>query len=592
MPVQQFPLMKGLGKSERDADYNDLLPTNLLAVPKEVISASGYMRSFPGIEKLNTVAGTSRGVQYNTSQNAVYRVCGGKLYRGDAAVGDVSGSGRVPMAHSRTSQAVIDAGKVVLHRYDGTNKAIENWPVKEVTQEAEDRQIRKWTSTDPATGNTFTMPVDAAKGAVSITVTPGTTTGAKGDVMTIASTQWGLAQSQAVSTTKPYITDLLVTGKKTAGEVVTITYKLNIPTAVTGTNSTEFEARFLIPEIANEFTQYELGSAGDVVRVRGRYVWSKAGTDSFIISDIEDEAKPDRYSAMYRAESQPDGIIGLGVWNDYVVAFGTTTIEYFTLTGNSTAGAALYAANAAYMVPKGIAGINCKVKYMDAYAIISHPATGAPSVYIVDSGRAQPIATSRIERYLREYTAEELATSVMETVRFDSHELLIVHLPRHTLVYDATASQNGPQWSLLKTGLFDDAYRAIDFMYEGNEITCGDKLEAVTGTLRTNISSQYDKQQEHLLYTPIIKADNALLFDLELEASTGITQIADRMFISAATDGMNFGREQMIPWNAPFRYDSRAIWRRVGRVRKNISFKFRIITKAPVTLSGLSVRIE
>lgn len=464
--------MRGVGKNFADADYLDLLPVNMLAVPKEVLNASGYLRSFPGIAKRGDVNGVSRGVQYNTAQNAVYRVCGSKLYEGQDEKGEVSSTGRTPMAHSRTSQAVISDGQLKLYRYDGTVKTTTNWPA------------------------------------------------------------------------------------------------------------------------SDNYTQYELGSALDVVRVRGRYAWSKKGTDSFFISDLEDESHPDRYSAEYRAESQPDGILGLGVWHDYVVCFGSSTIEYFTLTGNSTAGAALYMNNPSYMVQKGIAGTFCKTTYMDAFAIISHPATGAPSVYLIDSGRASPIATARIEKYLREYTADELATGIMETLRFDSHELLIIHLPRHVLVYDGSASQNGPQWSVLKTGLYDDVYRGIDFMYEDNTITCGDKLEAVTGQLKTDISSQYDRQQEHLLFTPQIKADNALLFDLELESGTGVAQTADRMFISAMTDSINFGREQMIPWNAPFRYDQRAIWRRVGRVRKNIAFRFRIITTSPVTLSGLTIRAE
>lgn len=472
MPVQQFPLMRGVGKSAADADYIDLLPVNMLATPKEVVGASGYLRSFPGIEKRGDVAGVSRGVQYNTSQNAVYRVCGGKLYSGQSEAGNVTGSGRTPMAHSRTSQAVIAGGSLSLYRYEGNVKTVANWPAD------------------------------------------------------------------------------------------------------------------------SDYTQYELGTPRDVVRVRGRYAWSKDGTDSFFISDLEDESHPDRYSAEYRAESQPDGIIGLGVWHDYIVCFGTTTIEYFTLTGATTAGAALYVNNPSYLVQKGIAGTFCKAPFMDGYAIISHPACGSPSVYLVNSGAAQPIATARIEKYLREYSADELASAFMETLRFDSHELLFIHLPRLTLVYDAAASSKGPQWSILKTGLYDDVYRACDFMYENNVITCGDKTEAVTGQLKTDISSQYGKQQEHLLFTPLIKADNALLFDMELESSTGVAQIADRMFISAMTDGINFGREQMIPWNAPFRYDSRAIWRRVGRVRKNIAFKFRVITKSPVTLSGLTVRIE
>lgn len=472
MPIQQLPLMKGTGKDYRNADYIDYLPVNMLATPKEVLNSSGYLRSFPGIAKRSDVAGASRGAQYNTSQNAVYRVMGGKLYKGDSVVGDVAGSARVSMAHGRTSQAVCVGGQVVEYRYDGTTKTIANWPV------------------------------------------------------------------------------------------------------------------------SSGFTQYDLGSARDVTRLRGRYAWAKDNSDSWFISDLEDESHPDRYAAEYRAESQPDGIIGIGTWRDFIVCFGATTIEYFTLTGATTQGAALYVVNSAYAVQKGIAGTHCKTPFMDAYAIISNPASGAPSVYIIDSGRATPIATASIEKIIRSYTASELATAVMETLRFDGHELLLIHLPGQVLVYDASASQNGPQWAVLKTGLGDDVYRAIDFMYEGNSITCGDKSASVKGTLQFDISSQYGIQQEHLLFTPLFKADNARIFDLELESSTGVAQYADRLFLSATADGINWGREQMIEQNAPFVYDKRVIWKRVGRVRRNIAFKIRIVTTSPVTLSGCQVRIE
>lgn len=592
MPIQQLPLMKGTGKYYRNADYIDQLPVNLLATPKEVLNASGYLRSFPGIAKRSDVAGASRGAQYNTSQNAVYRVMGGKLYKGDSVVGDVSGSGRVPMAHSRVSQAVIANRQISEYRYDGTVKTITNWPASEVIQPAEDRLIKQWISTSGSSGNTFSTPSDMAKGSIVITVTPKTSTGATGDVMTIAQTAWGISRSQAVSSTKPYITNLLVSGNKAPNSTITIEYSLNIPVGVTGTNASEFEVRFKVPEIVEEYTQYELGNARDIVRARGRYVWAKDGTDSFFISDLQDESRPDRYSGEYRAESQPDGIIGMGVWHDFVVCFGSSTIEYFSLTGASTVGAALYAANPAYMVMKGIAGTHCKCSFLDGFAIISHPATGSPGIYLVESGRANPLATASIEKILREYSASELATGILESLRFDAHELLVVHLPRHVLVYDASASQNGPQWAILKTGLSDSVYRAIDFIYEGNQITCGDKSASVKGVLQDDISSQYGDQQEHLLFTPMFKADNSRIFDLELESSTGVAQYADRLFLSATADGINFGREQMIAQTAPFVYDKRVIWKRVGRVRKNIAFKIRVVTKSPVTLSGCQVRIE
>lgn len=472
MPITQLPLMKGLAKSHVNADYVDQLPVNMLAVPKEVLDSNGYLRSFPGISKRYDVDGVSRGVIFNSDDTFVYRVMGGRLYRGDQPIGTVSGTARVSIAAGRNSVAVSSQGAMTQYLYTGGVAKLENWP------------------------------------------------------------------------------------------------------------------------FSSGYAQYQIGDIGDICRVRGRYVFAKKGSDSFFITDLEDESHPDRFSAEYRAESQPDGILGVGVWRDFIVCFGTSTIEYFYATGATTAGAAVYAAQPSLMVQKGIAGTYCKAPYAGSHAFLSHQATGAPSVYVIDSGQAKPIATSSIEKMLRSYKPDDLAQGVMESLRFDSHELLIIHLPRHVLVYDASSSQSGPQWSILKSGLADAVYRAIDFIYEGDAITCGDKKEPVTGQMDFSLSSQYEEQQEHLLYTPLFKADNARAFDFELEASTGIAQVADNLFLSATSDGINYGREQIIAQNYPFRYDMRVLWRRIGRVRKNIGFKVRVITRSPVTLSGCQVRVE
>lgn len=597
MPIQQLPLIKGSGKNFHDADYVDLLPVNMLATPKQVLNSNGYLRSFPGIDKRSDVSGASRCSQWNTSQNALYRVLGGKLYKSSEQVGDVSGSGRVSMAYSYNSQAVAAAGVMKLYRYDGEVKTLSNWPKKIVEQEGYTRTVKEW---DHKTGNTDYIQFAAADidGSITITITPKTASGVTGAALIVAESQWGIQVSQSrPETNTPYITALMVKGTKAKGSKITIEYTFNpnLPTSATDADKVDishFKAVQVVDEVSIEYAQYEIGTVREIVRARGRYVWVKDGTDTFGITDLEDESHPDQFSPFYRAESQPDGIVGIGVWRDFVVAFGTSTIEYFSLTGATTAGAALYVAQPSLMVQKGIAGTYCKAPFADSFAFISNQATGAPSVYVISQGQASPIATASIEKVLREYAADELATGVMETLRFDSHEMLIIHLPRHVLCYDASASQNGPQWCVLKTGLYDDVYRAIDLMYEGNVITCGDKSEAVTGQLNFASSAQYGVSQEHLLFTPLVKADGARLFDLELESSTGVAQMAERIFYSAATDGINFGTEMPVAWNAPFRYDQRAIWRRIGRVRKNISFRFRIITSAPVTLSGCSVRAE
>lgn len=475
MPQITLPLIKGLSKNFRDAEYIDALPVNMLSTPKEVVGATGYLRSFPGIDKKADVDGVSRGVQYNTHENEAYRVCGGKIYRGETEIADVSGNDRVSMAHSAVSQAVAHAGVMTLYRYDGEIKQLENWPE----------------------------------------------------------------------------------------EIDGVTYN-----------------------------QYEIGSVRDICRIRGRYIWVKDGTQTFGITDLADESHPDRFSPFYSAESQPDGIIACGAWRDFAVMFGSSTIEYFSLTGATAVGAALYVAQPSLMVQKGIAGTYCKVAFADSFAFISNPATGTPSVYLISSGQANAIATATVEKVLREYTSEELATGVMETLRFDAHELLIIHLPRHVLCFDAAASASGAQWAILKTGYYDDVHQAIDYVYEGNIISCGDKYQGRTGKFNFKSSAQFNAPQEHLLYTPMIKADNARVFDFMLEASTGVAQIADKLFLSATEDGVTFGREQPIVQNSPFDYNRRILWRRIGRIRRNIGFKVRVITKSPVTLSDCRVRVE
>ncbi len=597
MPTTQLPLSKGLGKDYRNADYVDLLPVNMLATPKEVLNASGYLRSYPGIQKQYDVAGVSRGADFNTAQNTVYRVLGGKLYKTNSQVGDVSGSGRVSMACSYTSQAVAASGAMTLYRYDGTVKTLTNWPEQIITQEGYTRTVKEWSH---VTGNTDFISFVAADldGSITLTITPKTASGVLGAPFIIAEVQWGLQLSQAKpATDTPYITALIVKGSKAKGSKITIEYTFNpnLPTGATDADKVDislFKAVQVVPEVAVDYAQYDIGVVRDICRARGRYVWVKDGTDTFGITDLSDESHPDQYSPFYRAESQPDGIQAVDVWRDFVVCFGTSTIEYFSLTGATSVGAALYVAQPSLMVSKGIAGTYCKTAFADTFAFISHQATGAPSIYVISQGQVSGIATASIEKILRSYSALELSSAIMETTRFDSHELLIIHLPNHVLCYDAAAAQNGAQWAILKTGLGDDVYRGIDFMYEGNQITVADKGQSVTGYLKFDISSQYDAQQEHLLYTPMFKANNGRVFDFELEASTGVSQFAERLFISATSDGINYGREQMVPWNAPFRYDQRAIWTRVGRVRKNIGFKVRIITSSPVTLSDCSVRVE
>ena len=586
MPVVQLPISKGLVKNPFIADYVDFLPVNMLTVPKPVLNAAGYLRSSPGLVKTGSVAGVSRGAEYNTADNRVYRVFGGKLYAAGADLGAaVAGTERVSMAHSYSSQGVSADGVLQLWSYDDKAfKTLENWPETVVQQEGYTKTI----STEKA----FYIPEEAASGNITITLTPTAANGTTGESLTITEAQWGKEQSQKdPGSGKPWVSHVLVSGEKKSGTIVTIAWRYKGQEAASIDDATTVAAVLKVEQIEQQYAQYDIGHVRDVCHNRSRYVWVKTDSDTFGITDLEDESHPDQYRPFYRAESMPDGIQGIDSWRDMVVCFGTSTTEYFSLTGSSSTSDPVYIAQPSLMVNIGIAGTHCKCRFGDSFAVLSHPATGAPSVYVIDSGSRQAIATAAVEKILSYYSADELAAAVLEAVRFEAHELLLVHLPRHVLCYDASASQQGPAWSLLKTGLYNDPWRGVDLVWDGSAVTLGDKRQGVPGKLDFAVASQYDEAVELLLCTPLIKADNQLLFDFEIESAAGLAVGAEKCFISATTDGSNYGREQLIPSNSLYRYDQRVLWRQVGRCRKNIGFRIRLITKTPVALAQCQLRI-
>lgn len=588
MPKSQLPLMRGVAKNGATSDYNEAIPVNALAVVLPVLDAAGYMRSYPGLTHRFDVDGVSRGAEYNTKDNKVYRVCGGYLYcAGDKLDVLIPGSDRASMAHSYTSQGVSSDGKLLLYRQgDKKTKTLDNWPEKVVEQEGYEKNIGKFTAGSGT--NAFYLPDDVSKGKITIAITPTNQAGVSGESITIEEASWGIEVNQPKpDKSVPWLTKILVIGSKKSGTLVYVTWEFN----GTGVDASTSSADLTVTEVTSTYAQYEIGSVGDICHNRGRYIWVKEDTDTFGVTDLEDESHPDRYRPFYRAESMPDGILGVDSWRDLVVCFGSSTIEYFSLSGSASVTDSIYIAQPPLMVSAGIAGRHCKVRFGDSFAILSHHSGGAPSVYLIDSGSKKRIATRQIEKILSGYTAEELANAVMENVRFEAHELLIIHLTRHTLCFDASLGLDNPQWCMLSNGLYGLPHRAIDYLYDGKELTVADKNSGIVGAMEMSSAAQYEDASEILLFTPLLKADNQLLFDFEIEPANGLALYGEKLFVSATTDGVTYGREQLIKSDDRYRYDARILWRQVGRCRKNIGFRIRLITRTPSALAQCQIRV-
>ena len=123
--MTQFALMKG-SKTSEDARYLDALPVNMTPIPAQTNNASGYLRSFKGIELLFECDGPSMGGLYNDLLQKEYRILGHKLYEDDKVVGDLVNPVMANVCHSPNRQAFVDDGKLKFFS-NGQITELKNW---------------------------------------------------------------------------------------------------------------------------------------------------------------------------------------------------------------------------------------------------------------------------------------------------------------------------------------------------------------------------------------------------------------------------------------------------------------------------------
>ena len=479
MPVVQLPIRKGTVTDRAEADWLDSLPTNMVAVPKSVLNANGYMRSWPGLTFLRPSQGRARGAVYNVVEDEVYRITGTSLTDSEGTVlADVSGNGLAQMPFSRTSQAIV------------SNNTLNYWR----TDTEALTQIQNWTTNERGAS----MPA----------------------------------------------------------------------------------------------TTFDLSNIVDAVRNRGRYIWISADSGQFGVTDLQNEQRPDYIAPFYSAEAEPDVNIAVDAWKGFVVIFGRYTVEYFGLTGSAES---IYSPAQSLTVRAGIIGRGCKCQFLDSFAILGGPQFEPPSVYIINNGSYQEIASRRIQKILRGYSFSEIQQAAfMEPVKFDNHEFLLIHLPNDVLVYDYNASgQDGPSWSVLKSDIAGNTpYRGVFHINAGQQWTVGDKTDSIITELNFSDARHNGEEVEYMVDTPMIQARNRRLFDLEIDNIPGRTDEDHRLAYSVTFDGITYGQENWTHLDSPENYTQRVLARRLGYVRNNVGFRLRWITDSPSAISDFRVRIE
>ena len=341
-----------------------------------------------------------------------------------------------------------------------------------------------------------------------------------------------------------------------------------------------------------QVTDPDLGNVVDMLWADGFFVTTD-GT-FIVVTELNDPLAVDplKYGS---SEYDPDPVKGLIKLSGEIYVGNRYTIEVFQNRGG--AGFPYQRIDGA-LISRGFVGTHCKTLFADSFAFMGGARNEPCAIWLAASGGSSKLSTSEIDRVIAQYSEAELSACLLETRKYDGHELLYVHLPNETWVYDATTSiaLGVPIWFSLHSAIdATGAYRARNFVYAYNQWICGDTQSSALGKVFSEptqfgsmVGWQFDTT---LLYNA---SKGAIVNSLELVALTGRSPTGrnPQIFASWTHDGLTWSNERATSAGQRGDYLKRIVWRMLGMFRNWRGLRFRGADDAMVSFSRLEAELE
>jgi hypothetical protein len=341
-------------------------------------------------------------------------------------------------------------------------------------------------------------------------------------------------------------------------------------------------------------TDPDLGAVLDVLWIDG-YFMTTDGT-SLVVTDLTDptSVNPLRYGS---SEADPDQIqCLLKPRATEVFAINRYTTELFNNVGGNFFP---FARNEGAQLTRGAIGSRCAVLYMGQVAALGGGRDEPPMVWIGANGDTQKLSTAEIDTQLLEYSEAQLAAAVMETRTTKTHQLLYLHLPDRTLVYDGPASVavGEPVWFTLDSGMLAPAtYRARNFVWCYGRWLCGDPTSSALGALTDTVSTHYGQPISWGFGVGILynEGRGAIFHQLELVCLPGRVALgADPVvWTSYSLDGETWSPEVPCPAGKQGERTKRLVWLQQGSMQQWRTQRFRGTSDAHLAIARLEAELE
>lgn len=150
-------------------------------------------------------------------------------------------------------------------------------------------------------------------------------------------------------------------------------------------------------------------------------------------------------SNFISAEMFPDNLSALARQNNYIVAFGESSIEFFFDNPSADTFGTPFARNESYTQQMGIAAPNVIMATEKFCAYIAQSASGGRAVWVLDGFSPKKISNEYIERML-DAEGTNIVNATGYGLRTNGHFLFVINLTSTTIVFDFE-EQQWTQWT-------------------------------------------------------------------------------------------------------------------------------------------------
>lgn len=296
------------------------------------------------------------------------------------------------------------------------------------------------------------------------------------------------------------------------------------------------------------------------------------------------------------AESDPDKLVSLHVFNNKLYLAGSETIEEHQNVG---AGGFPFQ-RTGFFLNKGVFAPFSMISSNNTFMWIGGGTNESPAIWALSGNTAQKVSTTAIDSALQDFTQAEVEAAFAYSYAQNGAYFVGFSLPTRTFEYNTITGRWNERKSQIvnSKGLTETIrWRVNSIVTAYNRVLCGDSQDGRVGSVEPDTYSEYGAEIIRVAaMQPLSDLGHALsVTSLEATVESGVgdfTTTDPQLRLSTSDDGKTYSDELTRSMGKIGEYFKRAVWPKLGRFSRFAVFRFTMSDKVKPVFVGLAANVR